>query len=316
MYWKVLQQQPPNTHLLDLARQYLGTIAARGSYIATLLGLALTVTAYLVLGTTFLESLFGFSHAYATLLFWAACSIPLLFNLKRFIRIELLMSVIMSVLAVVLIATVPIRLEAFPLVSWENIFLPFGPILFALAGWTAVEPALAMVRGEKGHRYRALGLGTISVAIVYLLFALAFGSAGQPVTPDTFSGVLHLPSWQVGTLLALGLLAILTSYLPMNLELKNSLRRGLKWPRSAAFTVAIFLPYILVLAGFNSFLTGIELVGGIFLAAQYITILQVSRKALQLEGWHLIAANSVSIIFAVAAVFHIATFIAPGLGLR
>lgn len=316
LYWRVLRNAPVETHLLELASEHLGPVAARGVFVATILGLMLTVTAYLVLGTTFIESLAGFSHEYATLLFWAICSIPLAFRLKRFIRIELAMTAIMSLLLLVLIATIPIRLSAFPLVSWSNLFLPFGPILFALAGWTAVEPALAAVRRAKGHRIPSLALGTVSVAIVYLLFALAFGSAGRPVTPDTLSGILHLPSWQVAALLVVGLFAILTSYLPMNLELKNSLRRGLGWGRPQAFTVALFLPYLLVLAGFNSFLTGIELVGGVFLAAQYIAILQVSRKALALTGWHRFLVDALSVIFAIAGIVHIASFVAPGLGLR
>lgn len=316
LYWRVLREAPSDTHLLELARDHLGPVAARGTYVATILGLALTVTAYLVLGTTFVESLTGMAHAYATLLFWALCSIPLAFRLRRFIRAELFMTAIMCVLIILLVLTVPIRLSAFPLISWEHLLLPFGPLLFALAGWTAVEPALAAVRRERGHRIPTLALGTVSVAFLYLLFALAFGSAGHPVTPDTLSGVLHLPQWQVGALLIVGLLAILTSYLPMNLALKNAMRQGLGWKRPQAFTVALFLPYFLVLAGFNSFLTGIELVGGVFLAAQYVAILQVSRKALHLKGAHLIAVNLLSTLFVLAALLHVLSFVAPGMGLR
>jgi hypothetical protein len=301
---------------LGLARKYLGAIAARGAFIATALGLLLSVAAYIALGATFFEGLLGLDRAYAELLFWGVCSLPLLFNLKRFMRIELLITGLMTVAVVLLLSSLPVSFQAFPLISWHNLLLPFGPILFALAGWTAVEPALASVRGERGHRYRALALGTLSVAAVYLVFAMAFATAGQPVTSDTLSGVLHLASWQIAALLIFGLAAILTSYLPMNLELKNVLHSGLRWPKSWAFSVAIFLPYVLVLAGFDSFLTGVELVGGVFLAAQYIVILQVSRKALQLKGAHLIAVHTVSIIFAVAAVLHIFYFVAPSLGLR
>lgn len=316
LYWRVLRDEPPDTHLLELARRHLGPLAARGAYLATMLGLALSVTAYLVLGTTFVTSLTGMPHAYATLLFWVVCSLPLAFRLKRFVGIELVATAAMCLLFLVLVFTLPIRLDAFPLVSWNSWLLPFGPLLFALAGWTAVEPAIGVVRRERGHRIPSLALGTVSVAALYLLFALAFGSAGRPVTSDTLSGVLHLPSWQVGMLLVAGLLAILTSYLPMNLELKNALRRGLHWRRSFAFTVALFLPYILVLAGFNSFLAGIELVGGVFLAAQYVVLLQVSRKALRLRGGHLLAVNLVSAVFALAAVLHVLGFVVPALGLR
>jgi amino acid permease len=316
LYWRVLKLNPAGTQMLQLAREHLGPTAARATSISTIFGLILTVAAYLVLGTTFIESLFNIPHAYATLLFWAICSLPLVFRLPRFIGIELLLTGLMGAALVALVLTIPVSLSVFPLISWEHILLPFGPILFALAGWTAVEPALAATRGEKGHRIRSLGLGTISVAIAYVLFALVLGSASSPITPDTISGVLHLPFWQLAVLLLFGVAAIVTSYLPMNLELKNAFRRGLHWPRSWAFTVALFLPYVLLLAGFNNFLYGVELVGGIFLATQYIAILQICRKALNLKGRHLLAVNLVSIVFALAAVFHILSFVAPGIGLR
>lgn len=316
LYWRLLRDLPPDTHLLELARHHLGPVGARGTFLVTVLGLMLTVTAYLVLGTTFIEALTGMSHAYATLLFWAACSVPLAFRIPRLIRAELVMTLVMCALLVLLVLTVPIRLAAFPLISWEYVLLPFGPLLFALAGWTAVEPALAAVRRERGHRIPTLALGTISVAVLYLLFALSFGSAGNPVTPDTLSGVLHLPYWQVGALLVAGVLAILTSYLPMNLELKNAMRRGLGFTRAHAFTAALFLPYVLVLIGFNNFLTGIELVGGVFLAAQYVAILQICRKGLHLRGGHRLATNLLSLLFVLAGILHILSFVVPGLGLR
>lgn len=317
LYWRVLRDSPEETHLLELARRHLGSVAARGTFFATVLGLVLTVTAYVALGATFIESLIPIPHAYATLLFWAICSLPLAFRLKRFIRVELLMTAVMCAALLVLVCTVPISFDALSLVNWPMAMLPFGPLLFALAGWTAVEPALAAVRNERGHRIPTLALGTSTVAILYFLFALALGSTGGDVTPDTLTGVLGvLPSWQVSLLLVAGVFAILTSYLPMNLELKNALRRGLGWRRSNAFTAALFLPYFLVLAGFNSFLAGVELVGGVFIAAQYVAILQVSRKALGLRGWHRRMANAVSVLFAIAAIAHVIGFVAPGLGLR
>lgn len=318
LYWRVLRDEAPGTHLLELARRHLGAVAARGTFVATVLGLTLTITSYLALGTAFVKGLFpAFPDAYATLLFWLACSLPLAFRLKRFIAAELFMTAVMSGALAILVLTVPITFSSFVLADWSQALLPFGPILFALAGWSAVEPAIAAVRGQRGHRIPSLALGTVTVAILYFLFALTLGSAGDTVTPDTFTGVLgSLPSWQTALLLVAGLFAILTSYLPMNLELKNAFRRGLGWRRSSAFTAALFLPYLLVLAGFDSFLSGVELVGGVFVVAQYVAILQVARAALRLRGWHRFAANAVSVLFALAGMIHVIGFVAPGLGLR
>lgn len=315
LYWRVLRDEPAETHLLELARRHLGNGAAKSTFVATILGLLLTLSAYLVLGATFVGGILGLPEQYAILIFWGFCSLPLLFRLKRLMQVELFATGIMAMLIITLVATVPITLSAFPLIDWSKALLAFGPILFALAGWTAIEPAIASVRGQRGYRRIALGWGTSMVAVAYLLFALTMGSAGNPVTTDTISGVLHLPSWQVFALFLFGLAAIVTSYLPMNLEIKNAFRRGLGWPRSWAFTVALFLPYLLVLAGFDTFMGSIELVGGVFLAAQYVAILQVSRRALRLKGWPRFLADAVSALFGAAALLHIAHFVAPALGL-
>jgi len=315
LYWRVLRDQPAETHLLELVRVHFSAGAAKATFIATILGLVFTLSAYLVLGSTFAASILGLSIPYALLLFWAACSLPLLLRLRRLVQVELAVTALLGLLIIVLFATVPVSLARFPTGGWAFSLIPFGPILFALAGWTAIEPALAAVRGRRGYRRIALGWGTGLVAVSYVLFALSLGSAGDPVTTDTISGVLHLPGWQVGALFALGLAAIVTSYLPMILEVKNAFRRGLGWPRSWAFPVAVFLPYLLVLAGFDSFLSSLELVGGVFLAAQYVAILQVCRRALRLRGAERIAADIVSAAFALAALLHIAYFVAPYLGL-
>lgn len=318
LYWRVLRERPAGTHLLELAREYLGYGAAKVTFVATILGIIFTLSAYLVLGATFLSSITDLTDHSAMLIFWALCSAPLLFRFRRLMQVELLVTAVMLAMILLFVLTVPVSdsFTSFVAVNWDNVLLPFGPILFALAGWTAIEPAIAAVGAKRGYRRQAIGIGTVSVAIAYLAFALTLGSASNPVTPDTISGVLHLPGWQVGALMVFGLAAIVTSYLPMNLEIKSAFRRGLGWPRSMAFSVALFLPYLLVLAGFNSFLQSVELVGGVFLATQYVAILQVARKALRLRGREQLAVNLLSALFTLAAIFHVARFVAPALGLN
>ena len=229
-------------------------------------------------------------------------------------QVEFIVTLMMVGFIFVLVGTTPITLESFPLVDWRYVLLPFGPILFALSGWTSIEPAVDAAKKKKSIRIPGLVFGTLGVALVYLLFSLALGSVGKPVTPDTLSGILHLPVWKISILLLFGLSAIITSYLPMSVEVKNALKDGLKWNTSSAFLFALFLPYLLVLAGFNNFLSSIALVGGVFVAIQYMTLTQIARKALKLEGWRKWLANLVSLFFVLAVVAQAVRFLLPILG--
>ena len=71
----------------------------------------------------------------------------------------------------------------------------------------------------------------------------------------------------------------------------------------------LFVPLILIWLGFNNFLETVGLVGGVFLAFQYLLIVLVSRKVLALKGFKRIVSDLVILIFALAIVYEIYYFV-------
>ncbi len=201
------------------------------------------------------------------------------------------------------------RVSAF---NFKNILLPFSPIIFALAAWTAVPPIYEYAKKTKslGARppARALLAGTFFAAILYVIFAFAILGSAETITPDAISGLGGWPSWKLGVLGALGLFAIWTSYVPIGLEIKSSLEeRG--WSKNLSFSLVLFLPIILLFLGLNNFLAVVSLVGGVFLGLQYWLIISLGRKVLSLPKGGKVFLNFLAIVFVLAAVYEIYRFI-------
>ena len=140
------------------------------------------------------------------------------------------------------------------------------------------------------------------VAVIALFFIVSISSVSFPVSTDTLSGLVVEP-WKLATLVAFGLFAIVTSYWPMSIEVRNALVTDLRWPRGLAMTSVLFLPYFLVLAGLNSFLLVVEIVGGIFLAVQYLLILAIARAVLKPSGWRRLGLDALMLAFLLAIAY-------------
>src|SRR6185312_1068239 len=110
-------------------------------------------------------------------------------------------------------------------------FLPFGVILFGLAGWTGIEPAYESRKkgGRKYAPWRALAIGTFAAATLSLMFAAGVLGSASHITTDTISGLSDWPLWKRDALALLGLCAVSTVFMPIAREIKNSLEKDLRW---------------------------------------------------------------------------------------
>jgi amino acid permease len=311
LYWKVLAADGTEVHLVGLSKKYLGPGLARLALIIVLFGLLFTLSIYILLGGRFLARVFPLSLDLAYIVFWLAVSIPLVMNLRRFIRVELFVTALMVIAVLTIVFTQHFSIQSLPTSLHTDLFFPFAPILFALAGWTALEPMVARYRQlspssspKRGPGAGAIiAIGTLSIAVIYALFAIGIASVSTQATADTFSGLGVLPPWYLVLLFIFGLCAIVTSYLPMSQELRNALVSDLKWPASLAVPGVLFMPYILILVGLDNLIVLIELVGGVFLSLQYLIILFVARRALQLHGFRRFALDVLAAAFFLAIAY-------------
>jgi amino acid permease len=312
IYYRVLEENRGAKRLLGLTAKYFGN-GGRILGVAIIIGgLILTLVVYLILAGEFSELIRPGTKVWGTFLFWLAGSLPIILGLRRLLFSEFLGAMMMVlIIGLVFFGAWGKGLPKLVWVNWQEVFLPFGPVLFSLAAWTAVEPAFdysKRTRQAPDSSRRAMTLGIYLAAFLYLLFVLGILGTVSTVTPDTISGLGEWPAWKFVLLVILGLFAIWTSYIPIGLEIKNSLLYDLGWPRFAAAATVFLLPPALLLFGLGDFFKVLGLAGGVFLGLEYLLILMVGKRALALSVRERLGVNLLIVVFVLGAVYEIYYF--------
>ncbi len=313
VYWQMLDAVGERERLLGLAKRHLGGIGYVLGFATIVLGLLLVLVVYLILGSRFIVALLpSWSEQPALLVFWFVCAAPLLFKEKKALFLENIGAILTAILmaSIFLLGGLPRTLP--PTASrFNDLFLPFGALLFSLAGWTAIEPLYGMRRETRGGSSWnvSLPLGTIIAAILYIVFVLGILSLAPRVLPDTISSFAGDFLWIKLLLAVFGAVAVWKSYGLIMLEIKNALTEDLRWPKSFVVPAVIFLPLLLVFAGVNNFLKVIGLAGGLFASLEYLLIIFVARRALRLPRLQGLAVHLAALVFILGAVYEIYYFV-------
>ncbi len=316
LYLKSLAAEGGRRRLLGMVGEYYGPVGRQFGLVVIVGGLVLTLVVYLVLAGSFL-SLFAPGWILpGTFIFWLTASLIIIFQLRRLVVSEVLGSMfLLAVVAWIFLAgSGGLTADKFHLLpsSASAWILPFAPILFALAGWTAVEPIYEYAK-KRGLSLRecgsAMAAGTFGSALAYALFVLGITGASVLVTPDTVSGLSGSGLLFLLPIAILGVLAIWTSYVPIGLEVRRSLEVDLRWPLGWSTAVVLFLPPLLLRLGLSDFLAVIGLVGGVFLGLEYVLILIAGRRALRLRGGERAWTSLLILVFVLAAVYEIYHFV-------
>lgn len=228
-----------------------------------------TLLAYIIIGGTFLHQLLspilgGGIFVYATILFIIEIFV-VLFGLKLIAKVEVLMTVLLVIVIGLIIGRGwgYVDLNNFSLISFENIFLPYGPIFFAIGGTSAVPEICRLLAKEKEKITRALGWGlTISTVITLIFAVMIVGVTGNATTPDTLVG-LGLVFGDGITKLALifGLLSITTSFLIAAQATREVYWWDFKINKTIAWALACFFPYLAYLFGVHDLTRVVSLTG-------------------------------------------------------
>jgi amino acid permease len=321
LYLRTLAAVDEKERLLGLAKRYFGPAGFWIGFLAIVIGLLLGFVAYLLLGMQFLAILVpGISPGIALAVFWLLLACLIWGSEGRIATLEAVGIALISfaILFIFFSGHPGAALASMPLAVPQNFFLPFGAVLFALAGWTSVEPVYELWEyGTPGARatsnrkaFWVLAAGTAFAGLLYWLFALGVISAGGGrVAMDTISGVAGWPAWRKDILALVGILSVAVVSLPIAREIRGALEKDLLWNSVAARCAIIFLPLAAVLAGFNNFLTVVSVAGALFISTQYVLIISVGRRTLALAAREKILLDVLVGLFVCAAVYSIYVFV-------
>jgi hypothetical protein len=319
LYLRTLAAVNEKERLLGLARKYFGAAGFWTGFVAIVVGLLLGFVAYLVLGTQFLEILFpGLSPALALGIFWILLATLVWGSEGRIARFEAVGIALVSfaILFIFFSGHPAAVFTVVPMVVPGGLFLPFGVVIFALAGWTCVEPVYELVYLKDGVKevpgsgtFALFAFGTAFAGLLYWLFAAGVIGTVPHVAMDTISGIMSWPAWRKEILAAVGLLSVSVVSVPIAREIRGAMEKDLGWNTFASRAVIVILPLIAVLSGFNNFLTIVGFAGGVFISAQYLLIISVGRRTLALASREKFLLDVVAIVFICAAVYEVWHFV-------
>ena len=314
LYFKTLAAGHGRKGLFGLAEEYFGRTGFWIAFFSIVIGLLLGLVGYLVLGRQFIHILIpSISSGAALLVFWFILALLVFFSEGNIAPLEVT-GVILLFGAVLFIffSGNPFHLSLLvPAVSAKNFFLPFGAVLFSLAGWTSVEQVFELGKQESDRMqwHMLFIVGAAFAGIIYWLFAFGILNSTPIVAPDTISDIISWPTWRRDALAIVGLLAISIVAIPLSRELRGVLEKNLRWNSLFSRFTIVLAPLILILLGLNNFFIIVSLAGGVFLSTQYILIISVGRRALRLPRREKALLDVFVGIFICFVIYEIAGFI-------
>jgi tyrosine-specific transport protein len=273
MLGEVVVQTPGRHRLVSYIQMYLGERWKWVTLIALSLGIWGAMLAYLVVGGTFLHLLlspiFGGEPALYSYALALLASVLIFGGLAFASRIEyLVVGALLFLFTFIILASIPqINVAHYASMNLDAAFVPYGVILFSLAGM-GIVPELKDVLGKKHQRYMApvilVGMGVI--LLLYALFAFAVvGVTGADTSTMAFDGLIpHLGQTVrvVGTLL--GSITILSIYMVLGVELLNTFKFDFNFRHRTAWVLVCAMPLILFALGLREFIHIIGFVGSVF----------------------------------------------------
>jgi len=275
------------THqLAGLAEIYLGKKGKTIMAVIAFLSIVGALTAYIIgIGQVFSAILSGSAFVYS-IAFFAFGAFMVYFDLYAVKKAELYMNIFVIGIIIALIAVCFSNFNinyCFPSkdATFMNLLIPYGVILFAFVGASAIPEMEMVLKNNKKKMRSAIILGTLIPFVLYFLFTIAvIGITGLGTTEVATIG---LGKYFGQTIALLGnmfpLFSMSTSFFILGLALKWMFKYDYKLSNTLAWALTCFIPLALFLAGANSFIAVIGLTGAITGGMEGIMIILIAKSA-------------------------------------
>ena len=280
------------SHMLPkLAEIFLGKKGKALVFVAMFAGVWGAMIAYLIgVGESLaaisgLTTIFGLSaNLVFSLLFFLTASALVYFGLRAVTRGEIILAsgTVLIILVLCLWGLFKVNFSNLTTLSWKNIFLPYGVVLFAIMGSTAIPELRRILDDNKRKIKTAITIGILTPLALYALFSIiVVGVTGVATTEIATIGLgnsLGVTAILLGNLFAI--LAMASSYVILGLALKDSLTDGIRGVKHwHAFLLTVCVPLVVFLLGVKSFIGVVGLTGAIAGGIEGILIALMWRAA-------------------------------------
>ncbi len=287
MYGEVVLRTHEKHQITGYTDKYLGPWFKRLIFFSVSLALYSALLVYMVIAGDFLNNIFSsvfyMSPTSYSLVFFSVLSVLILWGIKRISWIELFL-VGLFVVVVLLILGIGINKVDFTNFVGAHSqfwFLPYGVLLFAFAGFSAIPIQRNILRGQENNLRKSILLAVVLTGALYLLFAFTvLGISGGVTTPDAISGLYEFLGGKIIFLGSLfGILAVSTSFLMLGSAFLDMFHLDYKVTRRWAWFLVVSPPLVLFLGGLRTFIDIISLAGSVAIGLEGIVLTFVYIKS-------------------------------------
>jgi len=288
-YAEVILRTSDDLEMAGYVERYLGKWGKTIITICLILGIFSALVAYIIGVGDFLHSLIGpllgGNQFFWSIVFWVLTSILVLIGIGIVSRLEVLMTfgLVLVVLMVFIVCFPSINFSNLKEINLDlkNIFFPYGPVLFALGGASAVPTMRRILKDKSGKLKKAIIVGFSIPVIIYLAFCFSIiGVSGDQTSEIAIIGLSKIVDGRaliIGSIF--GILAMSTSFLALSYFLRELFRRDYHLPLIPAWLIVIAVPAVLFALGMRSFITVISFAGGVLSGLQSIILILTYYQA-------------------------------------
>ena len=278
--------------LTGYAGKYYGKA---GKYIMTVFmvfGLYSALIAYIIkegqVLSAILSPILGGSPLIYSMIFFITFSIIVYLGLKVVEKSELFMGIffILIILTILIFALPSINYQNLSSFEPANMFIPYGIILFAFFGISAIPAVREELKNNEKSIKKAIIIGSTIPIILYIVFTFVVVGASSQVTDGAILGLSEVLGYKVFLLGAiLGIVTMATSFIVVALALKEAYMFDFKLKTFTSSTLACSIPLIIALIMIlanvkNAFFMVLDIGGtlGVSLSAIFITLIYFKAK--------------------------------------
>lgn len=266
---------------------YLGPRIKKLAIFTFTIGFYGALTAYLIEVGKFLFNLFGpYFGGNVTIyriIYFLFVSLAILYGLKAVEKIEKILMFLMLLIIAILIffSFHQIQLNNLFYLDYRYLLLPYGVILFAITGSSAIPDMKNLLDREKIKLKKAIIIGYIIPIIVYIIVILAIiGISGLNTSESAIEGLgISLGSAALIIGFVFGTITMTTSFLSLGLTLKEVYQCDFKLNKYLAWLIVILPPLIMVLLNLLTFIQIIGLTGAVIGGVDGILMISMYKKA-------------------------------------
>lgn len=260
---------------------WLGSWGKRLLTLAMVLGIYGALLAYIIVVGEFLHTVL--SQFFTINPQWYGVGFAVFWSFFWLIRIRTAAAVELALASLYVVTILLIAFFSAPHVQVENLtgftpyfwFLPYGVVLFALSGLSALPIQRRLLRGREQFLKPAILWAVGGAAVLYALFAfVVVGVSGSTTSPEAITGLFGLLGQPIVVLASiLGVFTISTSYLMLGTALFETFTIDYRVNRFASWMLTAIPPLFFFWSWLRNFIDVIALIGAVSVGVQAILFL-------------------------------------------